>query len=645
MTGRASPVLLDFESRSRAKLKDVGGRRYWEHPSTEALCCVAHDTRDHTWHLWLPGDPTPDWARGNRVLAAHNMAMFDRFGCIKYGWRAAHWLDTSHLARRAGLPGGLDQLGKRWLGRDKDATGHTLTLALSRVSTARKRAGQWQTEVTPEVLARVVAYCEADVAILVDAWPRLARWLDVDEGARRMNAIINDRGIGFDSQLAKRLIAESDRLADDAIATAAVAWGESTETTRKLVMHPPSLAELLGLPDATRPTLLDARTREWGDDRERVGALIDARLAASSIAKGKLLAGLARVCPDGRMRDSLRYYGGHTGRESSIGMQLHNLPRPHGDFDAWTADQIEDLAERVLAGQHATDREVGLLIRACLVADGEFAVCDFSGVEARALAWMSGDRAAVRVFGAGRDVYKVFASTIFGVPYEQVDKTQRGAGKIGELACGYQMGWRKLERDKGEQLARAGSSAKAVVAAWRDLHSPSVALWYELEDAWQAAAMGETPPPVGDGMLADAGVGIQCLPGEGEDAGSVAIVLPSGRPLIYPDARVDLGRKGRREGSYLGSAKGMREHVYGGMLVENVDQAICRDELMRALEAAEDAGLNPVLDVHDEIVCDVPRGAGAEALDELHAIMIAKSEWMTGMPLAAEGFVSRRYRK
>src|SRR5690606_8838665 len=130
-----------------------------------------------------------------------------------------------------------------------------------------------------------------------------------------------------------------------------------------------------GLEDATRPTLLDALKREWGDDQPAVGALIDARLAASSIAKGKLLAGLARVCPDGRMRDSLRYYGGHTGRESSIGMQLHNLPRPHGDFDDWIADQIEALADRVLAGQHATDREVGLLIRACLVADGEFAVC------------------------------------------------------------------------------------------------------------------------------------------------------------------------------------------------------------------------------------------------------------------------------
>ena len=56
-------------------------------------------------------------------------------------------------------------------------------------------------------------------------------------------------------------------------------------------------------------------------------ALIEARQATSSIAAGKLRAGLARVCPDGRLRDNRTKYGAHTGRWAGRGMQLDNLAK------------------------------------------------------------------------------------------------------------------------------------------------------------------------------------------------------------------------------------------------------------------------------------------------------------------------------
>jgi DNA polymerase len=115
--------------------------------------------------------------------------------------------------------------------------------------------------------------------------------------------------------------------------------------------------------------------------------------------------------------------------------------------------------------------------------------------------------------------------------------------------------------------------------------------------------------------------------------------LPSGRPIVYCDARVgaagDLSYQGHRS----------REHIYGGKLAENAIQAACRDPMAEAAADANDAGLNPVLTVHDEIVCEVPNNAGSEAYDVLQQLMIDALKRMPGFPAGAEGFVGERYRK
>jgi DNA polymerase len=87
------------------------------------------------------------------------------------------------------------------------------------------------------------------------------------------------------------------------------------------------------------------------------------------------------------------------------------------------------------------------------------------------------------------------------------------------------------------------------------------------------------------------------------------------------------------------------EHTYGGKLTENAIQALCRDLMADALVRAEDAGLCPVLHVHDEIVCEVPRNAGREGYELLKAIMLDVPEWAEGFPIGAAGHVGRRYRK
>lgn len=65
----------------------------------------------------------------------------------------------------------------------------------------------------------------------------------------------------------------------------------------------------------------------------------------------------------------------------------------------------------------------------------DFICADYSGIEARALAYLAGEEYVLQGFRDGLDPYKVAATTIYGVKYEDVDKKQRQVGKTATLAC------------------------------------------------------------------------------------------------------------------------------------------------------------------------------------------------------------------
>lgn len=271
-----------------------------------------------------------------------------------------------------------------------------------------------------------------------------------------------------------------------------------------------------------------------------------------------------------------------------------------------------------------------MLVRATVFASlgHVFVVEDFSSVEARATAWLARDDKALEVFRSGKDPYKVAATAIFEVEYDAVEKHQRQVGKVAELALGYQGGAGAFENmAKVYRLDLSGLDVPKIIKAWRELHAPIRDLWYVCERAFKAAveyrAMAVGPLRFVHANNADA----------------VAVFLPSGRPIVYNEPRI--GEDGHA--SYLGTKA--REHIYGGKLVENIVQALCRDLMAEAMIRAEAIGLSVVLTVHDEIVCEVPEQYAQQAKDALHKAMLDLPSWAVGMPIQAAGWVGRRYRK
>jgi DNA polymerase len=353
------PVLLDFESRSPADLRLIGGRNYWEHPSTEVLCCCWYDTETQDVGVWVPGDPPPVFTA---TLGAHNAMGFDRFAAARLGWPAVE-IDTSELARRAGLPGALDALATRWLGTAKDKDASRFVLSLSRPSRAAARRGQLP-PLTNEVMTRVVNYCLSDVEILAQGWPLLESWQALEPDVQWVDRRINDRGILFDVELAKRLVECDNRLQEQALEAAAKALDMPLSEVEAIASSPSQFCEFTGASDAQKETVDDLLEHGVGEVLE----MARARRAIASIAGGKLEAGLVRVSPDGRLRDSLRYFGAHTGRWSGRGMQLQNLPRPGKRFETWQDGDICHLSDKVLAGKWADADEINLLLRATFCA-------------------------------------------------------------------------------------------------------------------------------------------------------------------------------------------------------------------------------------------------------------------------------------
>jgi DNA polymerase bacteriophage-type len=180
---------------------------------------------------------------------------------------------------------------------------------------------------------------------------------------------------------------------------------------------------------------------------------------------------------------------------------------------------------------------------------------------------------------------------------------------------------------------------------WREAHPNTGRLWKGLE----AACIEATRHPgvtLTRGTYFEMGEEITVpLPVKvRRDGFYLRVVLPSGRALCYPGPRVD--DKGQL--TYMGNNQYTRQwskiKTYGGKLVENLTQAAARDVLAHNMPQMEAEGYELVLTVHDEAVTETP-DTDEYSSDRLSEILATNPPWAKGLPLAAAGFESYRYKK
>lgn len=170
-----------------------------------------------------------------------------------------------------------------------------------------------------------------------------------------------------------------------------------------------------------------------------------------------------------------------------------------------------------------------------------------------------------------------------------------------------------------------------VVRAWRRANSKIVAFWYELEDAIKRVITSRNDSAMCNSIEVR------------RDGAWLRLVLPSGRSLCYAQPQIV-----DRQISYLGmnnyTRKWERITTYGGKCFENVVQATARDLMVHNVKLCADACYTPVLTVYDEIVAEVPDFPAYNSA-KLEQLLATVPEWAPGLPLAASGFETYRYRK
>lgn len=472
-------LFLDTETFSGVNLGKAGAYAYAEHESTEIMICTYafDDGRVHAWDA-TDGSKMPTKLKralrrltksvsGAKLVMANGL-LFDRL-VIREKWGydipVSNIEDTMILAFRHALPGSLD-MQCQVLGIDaehaKDKAGKALINRFCKPTPKNYKVRRYTSATHPEEWAKFIRYAKYDIIAMREVYYRIPTWgeSDMEDQILLVDQIINDRGFHVDQELARAAIAAVKAHKEELKADALAEFGGGL-TGKDFLPTLRDLAPAFTIHNAQKATLQDLLDDPDFPDEGKV--LIEMRLGASSTASTKynpLLDGLSR---DGRRRGTMQFGGAkRTLRWAGKGFQPQNLAR--GFYDDDPEDKIKrkdgesDVAffvrkyqlangiNALLRGRAHMAYDVSKLtattVRSCVIpAPGKkFVVADYSNVEGRGLAWIAGEKTALMVFRAGRDIYCETAGKMFGldpVYIKENRKDLRQIGKACELGLGY----------------------------------------------------------------------------------------------------------------------------------------------------------------------------------------------------------------
>lgn len=686
----------DLETFSDVPLKS-GTHRYAERAEIMLFGWALDEGEPQVWD-WTAGERMPDeladaWRNPAVKIVFHN-SFFDRT-VMSYCWKdwlhvapLTRWHDTMVQAMVHSLPGSLDKLSTvlglpQDLAKNKD--GKRLINLFCKPRPAKQKLRRATSETHPQDWELFKAYLRNDITAMREVYKRLPMWNYKGSELElwHFDQKVNDRGVAIDLDLARAALRIADRCqAELADRTQEITEGEVESATQRDAL----LGYILEYYDITLPDMkastLESLLREASWLPAEVVELLNIRLRASLTSIAKYATLLRATSSDGRLRGLLQFAGAlRTTRWAGRTFQPQNLSR----VPKYVAKQYDFAIDTIL--NDSTDlifdnpmEVLGSCIRGAIVApEGrKLVVADLSNIEGRMLAWLAGEEWKLKAFrdfdnGIGHDLYKIAYGKSFGVDPGSIGDSsdERQVGKVQELAFGYEGGmgaWVTFAAgysidliDMGEKMyatlppevAREardfylwcekkgktfGLDEQTFVTCdsfkrlWRQAHPATVTFWRDLETQARRA-------------INNPGVTLTCRRLRiRRDGAWLRIVLPSGRALCYPHPRVGEGDKISYMGVNQYSRQWQRLHTYGGKLAENVTQAAARDILASSMIPAEEAGYQVVLSVHDELITETP-DTDAYNVGQLSSLMASTPAWADGLPLAAAGFETHRYRK
>jgi DNA polymerase bacteriophage-type len=696
-------LYLDFETFNTRHI-NVGTYAYAETAEVLLTAYAKDDGPVQLWHRASGQTLPPDlwrWLNDPKItLVAHN-AIFDRNilkSALDLDTDLTRWHCTMVQAMAHGFIGRLGRLCEIFKLNPDEAKlqeGKKLINRFCKPAPKNHKADRYDATTHPEEWDRFCEYAKQDITSMRILKNRLPNWnyRNTELALYHLDQKINDRGFCVDCELvnagARAAVTEKENLAKRFIEIT----GGDVEAPTQREKFKNYLNKRFGFDlDNTRATTFRDMIDAGGLPPEAKELMQVSMLAnKTSTAKYKTLA--PAISSDNRFRGGLQFDGAvRTRRWAGRVFQPHNLPSRGLPPEA----TIEAYIRALKAGCHGYLFDDLMLLgsaslRGVLVAapGKKLVVSDLKNIEGRANAYLANETWKLEAFeafdrGEGPDLYNVTAGGILGKDPYSLTKTERNVmGKIPELALGYEGGFgafQTFSKSYGVQMAdhwgiiqqnvprkfinqakenwdiwgRGKSpdtdpiewyASESVKLGWRDRHPGIVRLWRSCNIAFKRAL--EKP---GTAFKAGKWLKFKCVTHAGFKY--LLMRLPSGNFLVYFNPKVTYtnSEKTRFDLSYEGldSTDGRyhwtRIYTYGGKLVENACQSLSRDILGANMPAAEAAGYEIVLTVHDENVTETPDRPEFNA-EHLSEIMSIVPDYLPGFPLAAEGFAAQRYRK
>ena len=488
----------------------------------------------------------------------------------------------------------------------------------------------------PEKWELFKTYCKRDVDVEKSIRRKLHNFPipESEMEQYRLDQRINDRGVLVDMKLVRNAVS-CERLHKEVVTKRAY------ELTG--LENPNSVAQLkgwLGDMGMEAESLSKKAVAEMIAETDgEVEELLRLRLMLAKTSVKKYEAIERSACSDGRVHGMLMFYGANrSGRWSGKNVQLHNLPKNYLPDLELARDLVKQgRFEDIELLYDSTPNVLSELIRTAFIPKQgcRFVVADFSAIEARVLAWLSGEQWRLDVFTSHGKIYEASASAMFHVPMEEITKGSplRQKGKLAELGLGFGGAAGALISMGALDMGLTEDELPPLVAAWRKANPHITQFWWDVDAAAIKAVTEKQKIKVGKIIFE-------------YKSGILFITLPSGRKLSYVKPRMAVNKFGRDGLTYEGiseNKKWSRIETYGPKLVENIVQGTARDLLAEAMLRVEKKGYPIVMHCHDEIIAEVPEGTGS--VDEMCEVMAVQPEWAEGLPLRADGYQCSFYQK
>lgn len=627
-------LFLDYETfwSQTHDIKKCGGQiRYVKHPETEIISCAFKDGFDGETFV-LFGDEIKhyqdqvDW--DNTMAIGHNMSGFDSLILAwRYGKRPKAWGCTLAMSR---------PYFSKTVGNSLKAVSKELGLGDKLSLEGTNTKGKHLSDFTPEEIEAMREYNKVDTDLCAGIFKALApkigrkELMTIDYTIRMTTepkfvldaGLVKNTLIAVDAEKAAVL----DQIADQFSITEQDS-SKRQEEVRKLLASAPKFAKILEEHGVEVPMKISKTTgketfalsktdqglldlQEHPD--ERVQALVSARLSVKSTILQTRLQAFLDNRVGGRLPMPLAWSGADTtGRWSGQLYNPQNLPRINPDKP-----------------KHSDALRKSLGVR-----DGyKVVVADASGIELRVNHFLWQVDESMDLYKASpdkADLYKAFASALYGVEVSEVDKQMRQTGKIAQLGLGFGAGAVTFQRIAKLQagLDMPIEEAKRVVDMWRKTYK-------KIDEGWKKC-QASIPSMVAEGGVVIDPWGL-CVTEKG------GVRLPSGRQIIYPNLRKSQDDKGKSQW-YYGEGR-HKASLYSGKFDENLVQAIARDIVNdNAHEYHKRTGRWPCLCVHDELVYVVKEEDAQQALDDLQEVMRTPPAWWPELIVWSEGDLADTY--